>query len=83
MVQQKPIDLKRLWELAQQGKNAQEIMKELDISEMAALKNAVQNLVDEKGEHVNIPGLIGKGSVEGSYTDTGARIPPGMQKDKG
>ncbi len=63
MVQQKPIDLKRLWELAQQGKNAQEIMKELDISEMSALKNAMKNLVDEKGEHINIPGLVEKGSV--------------------
>ncbi len=61
MVQQKPIDLKRLWELAQKGKNAQEIMKELDISEMAPLKTAMQNLVDEKGEHINIPGLVGKG----------------------
>lgn len=83
MVQQKIVDLKRLWELAQQGKNAQEIMRELDISEMAALKTAMLNLEEEKGEHINIPGLIGKGSVEGSYTDTGARIPPGMQKDKG
>lgn len=57
MVQQKPIDLKRLWELAQQGKDAQEIMKELDISEIEALRNAIKNLVDEKGEHINISGL--------------------------
>lgn len=57
MIQQKPIDLKQLWELAQQGKDAQEIMKELDISEIEALRNAIKNLVDEKGEHINIPGL--------------------------
>ena len=81
MVQQKPIDLKRLWELAKQGKDAQKIMNKRDISEMAALKNAIQNLVDKKGEHINIPGLVGKGSVDESYTDTGSRIPSGMQKD--
>ncbi len=57
MVQQKPIDMKRLWELAQQGKDAHEIMQELDISEMAELKNAIQNLVDEKGEDIRISGL--------------------------
>lgn len=57
MVQRKPIDLKRLWELAKQGKNAAEIMKELDISEMEALRNAIKNLVDEKGEHIQISGL--------------------------
>lgn len=54
---QKPIDMQRLWELAQQGKDAQEIMKELNISDRAELKKAVQNLVDEKGEDIHIPGL--------------------------
>ncbi len=57
MVQQKPIDMQRLWELAKQGKDAQEIMKELDITEMTELKNAIQSLVDEKGEDLHVPGL--------------------------
>ena len=57
MVQEKPIDMQRLWELAQQGKNAREILQELDISEMAALKEAIQNLVDEKGEDITVAGL--------------------------
>ena len=35
MVQHKPIDMQRLWEMAQQGKNAQEIMTELDIADKA------------------------------------------------
>ncbi len=57
MVQQKPIDMKRLWELAHEGKDAQEIMQELDISEELELKEAIQNLVDERGEDINIRGL--------------------------
>ena len=57
MVQEKPIDMQRLWELAQQGKNAREILQELNISEMAALKEAIQNLVDEKGEDITVAGL--------------------------
>ncbi len=56
-MQQQPIDMQRLWKLAQQGKDAQEIMQELDISDKAALKNAIQNLVDEKGEDIKVPGL--------------------------
>ena len=64
MIQQKPIDLQRLWELAHQGKDAEEIMRELDITEMAALKNAMKNLVDEKGEHFKISGLDEESSVD-------------------
>jgi len=82
MVRQSTVDMKRLWELAEEGKDAQEIMKELNISDMATLKNALQNLVDQKGKSVNVPGLIGKGSVNQSYTDSGVRVPPGMSRDK-
>ena len=82
MEQQVNINMKRLWELAQQGKSADDIMKELDITDMAALKNALQGLMQEKGETVNVPGLIGKGSIHGEYTDSGERIPPGMPKDE-
>ncbi len=82
MVRESTVDMQRLWDLAQKGKDAQEIMKELDISDMTALRNALQNLFDQKGKTINVPGLIGKGSLNQSYTDTGARIPPGMPKDK-
>lgn len=70
MVEQRPIDLQRLWELAEEGKNAQEIMQEMNISDEAALKYALQNLVDEKGEDIHIAGLEGHGSVERSAPGT-------------
>ena len=78
MKRQLDLDTNRLWRLAQQGKSAQEIMAELDISEMATLKNALENLMKEKGETINVRGLVGKTSVENRYTDKGNRIPPDM-----
>lgn len=80
MKQQPNIDKKSLWELAQQGKDAEEIMKELNIADMATLENSLQNLMQEKGETVNVPGLIGKGTLHGEYTDKGKRVPPGIPK---
>ncbi len=78
MERQIEINLKRLWELAQQGKTADEMMQELDISEMSHLENALQGLMQEKGETINVPGLTDKPSVDARYTDSGNRIPPDM-----
>jgi hypothetical protein len=78
MKQQINVNMKRLWELAQEGKDANTIMKELDITEMATLKNALQGLMQEKGEVVNVPGLIGEGAMREQYTDKGNRVPQGM-----
>ncbi|MDR9500675.1 MAG: hypothetical protein RI601_02645 [Desulfurivibrionaceae bacterium] len=82
MEQQIAINMKRLWELVKEGKSAQEIMAEMDISEMDTLKNALQGLMQEKGETINVPGLIGKASVKAEYTDTGKRIPSEMIEDR-
>jgi hypothetical protein len=79
MERQIAVNMKRLWELAKEGKSAQEIMQELDITDMAALKNALQGLMQEKGETINVPGLIGEPSMEEEYTDRGHRIPPDMK----
>ncbi len=76
------IAIKRLWELINEGKSAQEIMAELDISEMATLQNALQGLMQEKGKTINVPGLIGKASVNAEYTDTGKPIPSEMTEDR-
>lgn len=80
MEQQININMKRLWELAQQGKDAERIMKELNIADMATLQNALQNLMQEKGQTITVPGLIGEGSLKGEYTESGKRVPPGMPK---
>jgi hypothetical protein len=80
MEQQTAINMRRLWDMAKLGKSAQEIMQELNIADMATLENALQGLMQEKGETVNIPGLIGRSSLNAEYTDTGTRIPPEMKK---
>ncbi len=78
MERQLEVNMKRLWELAQEGKSASEIMAELDIRDMATLKNALQELMQEKGETVNVPGLIGDPALNPRYTSEGVRIPPAM-----
>jgi hypothetical protein len=49
---------------------------------MAHLENALLEMMEEKGERVNVPGLIGKASMESQYTDTGKRIPTEMTEDR-
>ncbi|MFO7605229.1 MAG: hypothetical protein R6W72_02850 [Desulfurivibrionaceae bacterium] len=82
MEQQIAINMKRLWELAKQGKSAGEIMREMNITEMATLENAMQGLMRDKAETINVPGLIGRSSVKAEYTDTGKRIPSEMIEDR-
>jgi hypothetical protein len=78
MTEPKQIDLKRLWELAKAGKSAREIMADLDIRDMAALKQALQEVMRERGETVAVPGLIGDAGLRARYTDRGIRIEPEM-----
>lgn len=75
---EKGIYRNRLWELAQRGKSAEEIMRELDIPNLSILQNDLRGLMQEKGQTVNIPGLAGKATIKGRYTDDGTRIPPDM-----
>ena len=82
MEHQIDINMRKLWDLAKQGKSAREIMEELDISDMAALKNALQGLMQEKGETINVPGLIGEPSINAEYTESGDRIPPDMKEPR-
>ncbi|MFP4347658.1 MAG: hypothetical protein ACOC3W_11970 [Thermodesulfobacteriota bacterium] len=71
------INAKRLWELAKEGKSAQELMDELDLRDHGALKTALQTLMAEKGETLMIDGLD-RPSVSGKHTDRGNRIDPQM-----
>jgi hypothetical protein len=77
------IDMKRLWELAQSGKSAREIMAELDITDMGDLKRALDSLMQEKGETVAVAGLTGDPGLRSTYTADGIRIPPAMLEGTG
>lgn len=76
----KRIDAKRLWEMARAGRSADEIMNALDVSDMGALKQALQDLMREKGETVAVPGLVGEPALRARYTDRGIRIDSEMLK---
>lgn len=72
------VNMERLYRLAQSGRSAKEIMQELDLADMADLKNAVINLMHEKGEDIQIPGLMDEAALNPSYTEDGIRINPEM-----
>ena len=77
MVQQKLVDSQRLWELAHQSKDAEENMRELDITEMVVVKSAMKNLVDENGEHSKFPVLTKKVQFTRGRKRSEHRIRPG------
>ena len=81
MVQNTQIDMKKLWELAKSGTPADEIMNELNIRDMGALKQAMQSLMQEKGETVAVAGLVGDPGLRARYTDKGIRIDPEMLEE--
>lgn len=65
------VDKAKLWELAQKGYSATELMKELDMKNRAELKNALEELLREKGENDVLRGLIGEAGMPESQAVDG------------
>lgn len=78
MQKQIQVNLEHLYKLAKSGKSAREIMAELDMRDMAGLKNAITELIRQRGEHITVPGLSDSSSATLRYTDDGIRISPDM-----
>lgn len=83
MAEKTKVNVKRLWELAQKGLSARELMEKLDISDMQALKRSLDELMREKGETVNVPGLRDDAGLRTTYSDQGVRVPPAMLEGTG
>jgi hypothetical protein len=83
MAERTDIDIKRLWESAQQGLSAQELMEKMNIKDMATLKQALGEAMREKGESVAVPGLIDDAALRMTYSQEGIRIPPAMLEGTG
>ena len=66
MAQPGQVDMERLWELSQKGYTADRLMEELDMKDRAELKNALEELLREKGENDVLRGLIGQASLDES-----------------
>ncbi|MFZ0727113.1 MAG: hypothetical protein WAM61_15105 [Desulfobacterales bacterium] len=78
MAEYSQIEKKRLWEMAKNGRSAEELQKEFDIRDMAALKQIMQEMMRETGESVVVPGLVGRAALRAEYTSEGIRISPDM-----
>ncbi len=66
MARRGQVDMERLWELSQKGYTADRLMNELDMKDRAQLKNALEELLREKGENDVLRGLIGQASLDES-----------------
>ena len=66
MAQRGQVDMERLWELSQKGYTADRLMNELDMKDRAELRNALEELLREKGENDVLRGLIGQASLDES-----------------
>lgn len=78
MANMKKIEIERLRELVKNGKSVQEILAELDIRDIASLKQALHGEMQREGEVVQVPGLIGDAGLRARCTDQGIRIDPAM-----
>ncbi len=75
-------NMKRIWELAREGKSVQEIRNVLDLKDEKMVKNALVQLMAEKGENLTIDGLD-RASINPTYTGGGIRIDPAMLEGTG
>ena len=66
MAKRGQVDMERLWELTQRGYSADRLVNELDMKDRAELKNALEELLREKGENDVLRGLIGEASLDES-----------------
>lgn len=83
MARETAIDMKRLWELTHEGKSVQEIMQELNLSDIDAVNNALEQLMQDKGILENGGRVTGETSIKTSYMHDGIRLTPAMLTGKG
>ena len=75
-------NLKRIWTMAKEGKSVEQIRKDLDLKDAGLLKNALIELMAEKGENLSIDGLD-RASIHPTYEASGIRIDPAMLEGSG
>jgi len=66
MAERGQVDMERLWELSQKGYTADQLMNELNMKDRAELRNALEELLRQKGENDVLRGLIGQASLDES-----------------
>lgn len=75
------IDNAELWKAVKDGKTATELMEEFGIATKQTLKNALMELMMEKGEVVKVNGLMGREIPNPKMTATGIRLSPALLSD--
>ena len=74
-------DAEKLWQFAKDGKTATELMEECGIATKQTLKNALMELMMEKGEVIKVNGLMGREIPNPKMTATGIRLSPALLSD--
>lgn len=76
------IEMSELINRVQKGDSAEELMARFNIPSREVLKSALMHVEQQTGENIQIPGLIGRASLESQYT-RGNRVDPAMLEDTG
>lgn len=71
----KAIDKNKLYKLAKEGRNALAIMRELKIKNKMTLKSCLADLMMEKGEVIQVPGMSARATGNRKLTKMGIIIP--------
>lgn len=70
----KAIDKNKLYKLAREGKSAKALMKELNIKNKLTLKSSLADLMMEKGEVLQVPGMSARATGNRKLTKMGIII---------
>jgi hypothetical protein len=71
------IEITKLFNSVQKGKSAKELMAEFDIPSQDVLKSAITHVMQQTGQDIQIPGLVGQASIDAQY-NRGKRVDPAM-----
>ena len=77
------VEIRSLMNRVQEGKSPEEMMTEFNIPSRSALKIALMQVMQQTGEDVVVPGLIGRASIHPRYTSSGNRVDPAMLEGTG
>jgi hypothetical protein len=74
------VEIRRLWHMVQAEKPVKEMIDDLNIPNRQALKEALLQIMRQKGEYVPVPGLIEPSDIDQRYSKLGIHIDPAVME---
>jgi hypothetical protein len=74
------VEVQRLWQMVQEQRPVKAMIDEFNIPNRQALKEALLQIMRQKGEHVLVPGLIEQTDIDQRYSKEGIHIDPAVME---